>query len=233
MTSQTAAAHRSLGLRITVTAVAVALVIAHQVFDFVLDVPTVLLLVVAALPWLQPLLKTVEIFGMKLELRDLQETIREVDRKISLIEESAVLPGQGKPTHRAPMSDVVSEASKTIDWNDDPNRGQFGGSPRNNDRVLEATITPAASRNSAACKVRLKVRSLDEQRPLKGQVTFHLHPTFRKNAKYVVDVVDGVAEDTITAWGVFTVGAEADGGATRLELDLAKVPGGTKKFYES
>jgi hypothetical protein len=34
----------------------------------------------------------------------------------------------------------------------------------------------------------------------------------------------GVAELSIDAWGAFTVGAVADGGLTRLELDLAEHP---------
>jgi hypothetical protein len=36
----------------------------------------------------------------------------------------------------------------------------------------------------------------------------------------------------IEAWGAFTVGAECDGGATRLELDLAQIPGATETFLD-
>jgi hypothetical protein len=46
-----------------------------------------------------------------------------------------------------------------------------------------------------------------------------------------LDVVNGVATDRRKAYGVFTIGIVADEGKTRLELNLANVPGGTKLFY--
>ena len=36
----------------------------------------------------------------------------------------------------------------------------------------------------------------------------------------------------VVAWGAFTVGAVADEGSTRLELDLTSVPGASSTFYE-
>ena len=77
-----------------------------------------------------------------------------------------------------------------------------------------------------------RVESTDAQRPLSGEVTVHLHPTYKRWMEYKLDVVDGIAKDEFDALGTFTIGIEADGGATKLEVDLADVKGGTKKFYE-
>lgn len=62
-------------LKICVTASALVLSAVHQWTPLKLDTPTTVLLVVAVLPWLQPLVKSVELLGVKLELQDLQEKI--------------------------------------------------------------------------------------------------------------------------------------------------------------
>jgi hypothetical protein len=60
--------------------------------------------------------------------------------------------------------------------------------------------------------------------PLRGAVRFYLHDTFLNDRPVVSVSPAGVAELSIDAWGAFTVGAVADGGLTRLELDLAEHP---------
>jgi hypothetical protein len=116
---------------------------------------------------------------------------------------------------------------------DDPNKGHFGGSPTANDRVLEADIVPVSGEKSPACRVHFWVRSTNPAKPLTGEVKFYLHPTFSRWASYEIPVENGVAEDSIVSWGAFTIGAEVEGGATKLELDLMDVDGGTAKFYDS
>lgn len=158
---------------------------------------------------------------------------------------SAATIGVGKKTPSIPEKSVrsfvatpsVDEAvddllKKTTVNEDDPNKGQFGGQPKANGRVLEATVQ-AMSDQMDLCKVVLKVSSTDPSRkPLTGRVVFHLHPTFVRQ-EFPVNVNDqGVAELTLTAWGAFTVGAVADDGETRLELDLAELPDAPKKFRE-
>ena len=93
-------------------------------------------------------------------------------------------------------------------------------------------IRPAAGPKSSRCKIRIRIESTDPARPLSGVVTLYLHPTFGEWARYDLDVAGGVAEDEITSYGAFTIGAVADDGATRLELDLSDVDGGTARFYE-
>jgi hypothetical protein len=105
---------------------------------------------------------------------------------------------------------------------DDPWKGVFGGSPSANGRVLEATLTPL-SPDWELVTIALLVKSTDPKKPLAGAVQFFLHPTIG-NAKPVVAVRDGEARLSLVTYGAFTVGALVDGGATRLELDLASHP---------
>lgn len=120
-------------------------------------------------------------------------------------------------THAGPSAD-----NPESEWNSDPNLGRFGGAPIARDRELSAQVQPLDEAGST-CAVTIRVRSLDPARPLTGTVTIHLHPTFHSMVREV-PVVDGQAELRIVAAGVFTIGAEADGGATRLELNLASLP---------
>jgi hypothetical protein len=56
-----------------------------------------------------------------------------------------------------------------------------------------------------------------------------LHNTFH-NQNPLVLVEDNEAVLTLLAVGSFTVGAETDNGATKLELDLVDVPGVSDYF---
>lgn len=114
------------------------------------------------------------------------------------------------------------ERIEESEWNSDPNLGQFGGAPIARERELSAQVQPL-DEGGSTCAVTIRVRSLDPARPLTGTVTIHLHPTFYSTVREV-PVVDGEAELRIVAAGVFTIGAEADGGETRLELNLATLP---------
>lgn len=108
------------------------------------------------------------------------------------------------------------------EWDSDPNLGQFGGKAIAQGRELSAEVQPLDEAGST-CAVSIRVRSLDPARPLTGTVKIHLHPTFHPALREVA-VTEGVAELRIIAAGVFTLGAEADEGATRLELNLADLP---------
>lgn len=105
---------------------------------------------------------------------------------------------------------------------DDPWAGQFGGRSAANGRRLVAELAMMPARPGLAT-VRLTVESTDATRPLSGAVQFYLHPTFANN-RPVVPVDGGTATLTVVSWGAFTVGVLADGGDTKLELDLAQHP---------
>jgi hypothetical protein len=105
---------------------------------------------------------------------------------------------------------------------EDPWKGRFGGQKISGTREIDAEVTPVGS--SGLFRVRLQVRSTHPSRdPLHGTVQLFLHPTFSNDRPVVTVGPSGVAELTLTAWGAFTVGALADGGRTKLELDLAEL----------
>lgn len=103
---------------------------------------------------------------------------------------------------------------------DDPWKGVFGGSSTNANRKLSATVSRINTNN--LYRIQLRVVSLDPLKdPLLGSVQFFLHQTFANDRPVVAVTPGGIAELTLSAWGAFTVGALADGGNTRLELNLA------------
>jgi pYEATS domain-containing protein involved in immunity len=114
----------------------------------------------------------------------------------------------------------------------DPWKGQFGGSSSNNNRQLSATVTPLAG-SAGLYSIHLSVTTTSTSNPLTGVVQFFLHPTFN-NQKPIVRVgPNSVAVLDIVAWGAFTVGALADNGQTRLELDLSELPDAPPGFRAS
>ncbi|MGH7713120.1 MAG: pYEATS domain-containing protein [Gemmatimonadaceae bacterium] len=159
----------------------------------------------------------------------------DVDTEKLLIEE-ALTHGIGKQsTVRSLLSSYPVDSEQAAQLReqlqvvtDDPNKGRFGGRPSNNDRSLRATITPSESAADLFI-VRLEVVSTLATKPLRGFVTFHLHPTFREPV-VTRPVENGSAILTVLSYGAFTVGAEADEGRTRLELDLAANPDAPEDF---
>lgn len=98
----------------------------------------------------------------------------------------------------------------------DPQKGQWGGTAEANGRLLRAEATGLKGR---WLNFELIVESTTD-RPLAGEVVFHLHPSFQKPVR-VVQAAAGKATLSLTSYGAFAVGALADEGQTRLELDLA------------
>lgn len=110
----------------------------------------------------------------------------------------------------------------------DPQKNQWGGKPEVNGRRLSAVVE--SSTMKGFYKVTIVVESIDITRPLIGEVKFYLHDTFF-NPEPVEKVKNGKAILKLHGvWGSFTVGAVADDGATKLELDLAELPGVTDEF---
>lgn len=105
----------------------------------------------------------------------------------------------------------------------DPWKGVFGGSAIGNGRELSATVK-RVSANSPIYTIHLEVEGTDAAEPITGLVRFFLHPSFA-NPNPQVRVENGKAQLDLLATGSFTVGVLADGGRTRLELDLSEIPG--------
>lgn len=115
---------------------------------------------------------------------------------------------------------------------DDPQKGRWGGRPKRDGRELSAEVRTSGKHWYS---ISLVVESVDDKRPLKGPVYFHLHHTFRNPVQRVVPAGKKPlrAELQLWAYGAFTVGVSADGGKTHLELDLAKLEKAPKDFRES
>lgn len=111
---------------------------------------------------------------------------------------------------------------------DDPEKGRWGGLSERNGRRLTACVQKAFGGDDWFA-VDLRVESTDADRPLTGQVVFHLHPTLYPNTQTVI-AVDNVAKLGVFAYGAFTVGVEADEGATQLELDLSELSDAPERF---
>lgn len=112
----------------------------------------------------------------------------------------------------------------------DPHKGSWGGRAERNGRRLTAQVLPTA--HSELYLVVLTVEATQPRRkPLKGTVTFHLHPTFVPDEE-TIPVEDGKAVYQAYAYGAFTVGVSADKGQTKLELDLSELESAPIEFRE-
>ncbi|MGQ0714553.1 MAG: SIR2 family protein [Gemmatimonadaceae bacterium] len=114
---------------------------------------------------------------------------------------------------------------------EDPHKGQFGGVPERNRRRVTPVVSEIAG-DPDWFAVTVSVRSTDPEHPLKGTVTFHLHPTFRPDVISEAVDANGTATIELISYGAFTLGAVADDGATRLELDLAMDTSTPERFRQ-
>jgi hypothetical protein len=129
-----------------------------------------------------------------------------------------------------PLLRSDSSASPTSIDPDDPQKGRWGGRPAARGRRLSAEVEAVGK---TWFQVTLVVQATkDATEPLRGDVVFHLHPTFSPSRE-TVPVRDGRAELILGSYGAFTVGAIADDGRTTLELDLSKGKRFPRVFVES
>lgn len=236
------AANRLQPWLIAIAAASLLCAVLHGFFPARVDEKTGMFLALAVIPLIVQSITKFKGLGIEFEqkVQDIQAEVAQVGTALRTLEKG-VGPGRKKSTPQGPPPERLppEAASLTLQARpasplvpDDPNKGRFGGSPEAHGRRLSATLKPAAGPGSSSCHVALKVESTDPGRPLRGTVTVHLHPTFGTSATYGLPVKGGLATDTFTSYGAFTIGVEADDGETRLELDLMDVPGGTDGFYE-
>jgi hypothetical protein len=145
------------------------------------------------------------------------------DAKTAAEDAKTAAVGEGK-LGSAPHPRLVT-AVEAAASTDDPHKHQFTGKSfdANRYRVLQAEVSPIND-TPGLFRVHLEVLSTrPKTHPLTGAVQFFLHPTFTNPRPMVRPGPNGVAELNLTAWGAFTVGVQADGGLTKLELDLAEL----------
>ncbi|MER9183701.1 SIR2 family protein [Mesorhizobium sp. M0767] len=110
-----------------------------------------------------------------------------------------------------------SSPSNTID----PHKGRFGGRAKTDNRALSVEDIVIVAED-AYVAFTLVVASTGDP-PLEGEVRFQLHPTFHRD-DYTEIAKDGQSSSHVAAaYGAFTVGVTADGGKTKLELDLSEI----------
>ncbi len=147
--------------------------------------------------------------GMKESLANLQESINKLEVKTSTLPRTA-------PQKLS---------------SDDPEKGKWGGQTERNGRKISAIVGLKVDDNDYR-NITITVESTDVSNPLTGFVKFYLHPTF-VNSRPIIFVKDGKAILNIIAWGAFTLGAEADGGDTQLELDLSESRWGGDEIFRN
>jgi hypothetical protein len=192
-----------------------------------LDGTTLLYLGVAGALLLLRDVKTLAFGDYKVEF----ERVREIAKEAKNVAENAQAAALGvgkRPDAMANAASDLREVAETIHVAD-PWKGQFGGSNVSGSRHLDAKVAPILGAPDYF-KLTLTVRSSDPAEPLYGAVQFFLHPTFRNDRPIVTVGPNGIAELHLTAWGAFTVGAVADAGRTKLELDLAELPDAPPEF---
>lgn len=173
--------------------------------------------------------------------RELSGALASLERRMDDLAEgtaAAVQHGVGglgsPPETAAPAVDGAEEAEDALPpptFKNDPQRGRFGGKARVNGRRLTASVSSLPG-HDRWFKVTLLVEPEDDAPPLEDPVRFYVHHTFRNNV-FDVEPERGVVRTTLVAYGAFTVGAVADRGKTKLELDLSKLDDAPREFREN
>lgn len=180
--------------------------------------------------FLLPRLQTISFGGINISLKELQQDIQNLKVQSNQIQETITDSGGGKSISVIQLQNMKNEVleNKIQTSDNDPHKGKWGGLSESNGRKISAAVSKSPV--PGLYRVSITVVSVKPDKPLKGFVQFHLHPTFR-NPDPVIAVSKGKAVLNLKfVYGAFTVGAEADNGDTALELDLAELPGITDEF---
>jgi hypothetical protein len=216
---------------VAIVAIALALL---PIFKTDITIPsTSLYLIVAAvvaliLPEIQKFSVSKDGVSFEKVGRQLQQLDAKVDRVTAGATELSAQINSGVGGKVAAPSGSSEAHSDLVVTSDDPQAGKWGGKSEADGRRATATVAPSNLRKDWF-KIDLLVESTTPARPLTGTVQFHLHPSFREK---VIErpAIDGRARLELIAWGAFTVGVSADGGKTKLELDLSKVADAPEAF---
>lgn len=194
-----------------------------------LDGTTLLYLGVAGALLLLKDVKSLAFGDYKVEFERVREIAREAKNAAENAQSTALGIGKAAEGEGRKML-LATEEITPGNVPGDPWKGQFGGASQRNNRELQAEVARIPG-SSGLFSVRLRVIStLPKPDPLRGVVQFFLHPTFKDDRPIVTVGPDGVAELKVTSWGAFTVGALADAGGTKLELDLAELEDAPMEF---
>lgn len=176
---------------------------------------------------------TKEVRKLEDDLGKIMDDINTIKKANNALQELSVDVGGGKNTPKAELHTIrrnsaESAVSAKEEYEDDPQKGKWGGKSEVNGRMISAKVNPGPF--PGFYMVEIRVVSTDISKPLTGFVKFFLHDTFI-NSNPIIAVEENVAVLNLTkVYGAFTIGAEADGGDTKLELDLAELPDAPAEF---
>jgi hypothetical protein len=193
-----------------------------------LDETTLLYFVAAAGLFLATNAKSLKFGDFSVELEELKEEVKEAKLLASIAQDSPkILVAQENPLAASAALDALAAApamdAKPGSAPDDPWKNVFGGKSvdKARGRLVSANVEPLKF-FPGWYSLELRVESMRGAPPLEGEVRFFLHDSFPNNKPWV-RAADGIATLHLKTWGAFTVGVLAEGGATRLELDLANL----------
>lgn len=135
-----------------------------------------------------------------------------------------------RDTHSAPAPPSLSELPPIMNPLDQQ-KGRFGGKATHNQRRLKVENIVERSQSNL-CTFDVVVEPAPGGPELKGTVKFYLHQTFRPD-QYELPIANNEARLTLQAYGAFAIGAIADDGVTRLELDLVNEKAFPQWFRDS
>jgi SIR2-like domain/prokaryotic YEATS domain len=139
----------------------------------------------------------------------------------------AVAKTQAEPDSVLKQAQQRAETFEAKEFDpEDPQKGKWGGKSTANGREVKATVREL---EPGWFEATIAVHSTRANKPLRGDVFFHLHPTIVPPVRSA-PAVRGAARIKVESYGAYTVGVEADGGSTRLELDLAMLPNAPMLF---
>ncbi|MBX7156447.1 MAG: hypothetical protein K1X91_15940 [Bacteriodetes bacterium] len=125
------------------------------------------------------------------------------------------------------LAESYTPVSKTFD--SDPWFHKFGQASNVNGVTLSATVQ---SETSSLYKVVITLTGDENNLPNGSLAIIFIHPTFYRYKRYF-RVKNNMVQLTLYSVGSFTVGALVNGGDTKLELNLAELPGVPKKFKDT
>lgn len=234
----------NLTLKIAVSASALLIAVVHVWEpEAKIDSITIVLFVICALPWLQPLIKSIELLGVKLELQDLQDKVAEAR---GAAESASRQAGLALSATTASPSSVQQTASPTVD-SDVRTLAREYEKIRETQRSGDARTAVMTDVARRMMDVARRLESFDIASALRdhsrGMRLFaYAYLYARPDVRFLSDLVESVtAEDKPFGqyWGLQSIGRVMSNVEhvspeimTKLQMLGARLPRGTDREYE-
>jgi hypothetical protein len=243
--------NESQGLRVAVTLIALALAALHGwIPDFTIDAITIVLLVIAAVPWARPLIKSIELLGVKLELQEIkgeladakgaaQSAERKADYLLAAPPAAPASPTSSPDTRKSASFDA--SFAKLMEDYEEIRDNQNAGAARTRamTSVVQLMIQLAPSVRSFNLEDALT--SDRHGRRLAAYASLYAQPDFRWLEPLVTSVTQQEDKPFGQYWGLQAIervlasraNAQVPGRIlTRLQLYSAAVPRDSDRGYE-